>query len=152
MAPEYFIFFIFLLLVLIFIGTLALSIFIKKLRLPAAILSIIFLIAIGFIALEIRQQYFLNEPMAMASWKNDIHAVETLLKKGASPDSFGVDFVDTALTYAIKEQNIEIINLLIEYGANLEIRNSDGKTAMDIATEINNEEILEILLNAQIKK
>jgi len=48
---------------------------------------------------------------------------------------------------ADNDVKINTITLLIKYGANLDIKNKDGKTALMLASELNNYEIVELLLS-----
>lgn len=51
----------------------------------------------------------------------------------------------TALMYASLVSNIEVVNLLITKGANVYLKNNDGKTAYTIAWENGNNTIVQIL-------
>ena len=46
---------------------------------------------------------------------------------------------------------VDTIKLLIEYGANLDIKNKDNKTALMLASELNNYEIVKLLLSRGVK-
>jgi len=54
----------------------------------------------------------------------------------------------TALHCAVKSQNIQLVQLLIERGAKLDIKNKDGETAVTLALKLPNEEIRTMLLSA----
>ena len=51
----------------------------------------------------------------------------------------------TALMFAAQDSTPEMVQLLLEYGADKSIKSSDGKTAYDYAVQSNNEEIIAIL-------
>ena len=53
--------------------------------------------------------------------------------------------VMTPLMYAARDSTPEMVQLLLEYGADKSIKSSDGKTAYDYAVQSNNEEIIAIL-------
>jgi len=69
-----------------------------------------------------------------AVWHNNTRTVEYLLNQGADPDAKN-GFGDTALHLAIKQGNDEIIGLLLEYGASINIHGREGKTVLEIASE-----------------
>ncbi|ORX83904.1 ankyrin, partial [Anaeromyces robustus] len=56
-------------------------------------------------------------------------------------DTFG----NTALHYAIELKDKYAIIILAYYGADTNIKNNEGKTAMDLAHEWNDETIFELL-------
>lgn|GEM_PF-4617429 len=69
---------------------------------------------------------------------------ELLLKYGADPniqDSHGM----TALMYAVQKSDIDAVRQLLGKGANLSLKNNEGKEAIQIAEDLNNTEIVEIL-------
>ena len=64
-------------------------------------------------------------------------------------DIFVVDEFDkigqTALIEATQVEEIQMVELLLELGANKDIADSTGKTAYDYAVELGNEELIELL-------
>ena len=55
---------------------------------------------------------------------------------------------DTALMYAVQNNNIELVRLLLENGADVNIENEQAETALHYAAEQQvNLQILELLLN-----
>ena len=54
--------------------------------------------------------------------------------------------MNTPLHFAIQNGNIEIVKTLLAGGCNLGERNADGLTPLDLATMLNNEEIVRLLL------
>ena len=52
----------------------------------------------------------------------------------------------TPLHTAIQNGNIDIIKMLLADGCDLSERNAQGQTPLDLATVINNEEIVRLLL------
>jgi hypothetical protein len=97
----------------------------------------------------IRQQYFLNEPLVLACEEGHAAEVEQLLARGASPDSYGPDFVQTALIAASDGGHSKIVALLLRSGAHLDLKDSDGKTAADHAREHGHTEIIQMLEDAK---
>ena len=53
----------------------------------------------------------------------------------------------TALMFAARDSTPEMVQLLLDCGADKNIVSSDGKTALDYAIESNNEEVISILEN-----
>jgi hypothetical protein len=68
-------------------------------------------------------------------------------------DKFGnTQIMDSILNEkADNNTKMDTIQLLINYGADLEIKNKDGKTALMLASELNNYEIVEFLLSLGAK-
>ena len=98
---------------------------------------------------HIRQQYWLNEPMVIACCQGQLSEVQRLLTRGASPDAYGVDYTETALIAAARCGNRDIVALLLRNGANAELRDSRGKTAVDHAKEANYDEIASMIERSQ---
>lgn len=74
-----------------------------------------------------------------------------LLEHGANPNCQTRASLSTAIHRAITFENIEAIRLLIDYHADLNLKDIDGLTPMDKALKLNNEQIVNILLT-QSKK
>jgi ankyrin repeat protein len=51
----------------------------------------------------------------------------------------------TALMFAARDSTPEMVQLLLDYGANKEYKSSNGKTAYDYAVETGNQEIIDLL-------
>lgn len=51
----------------------------------------------------------------------------------------------TALIYAVENQNYLVVEILLDYGADTDIIDDLGKTAMDYAIELNDEKLIEML-------
>jgi ankyrin repeat protein len=78
------------------------------------------------------------------------NCAKLLIAAGANvdePDPFG-DAVTTPLTKAIRKQNADLVRLLLEHGANPNVKISEDSdvTPIDVACESGNEEIVKILL------
>ncbi len=74
--------------------------------------------------------------------------VELLLKAGMSPNKFNNDTDDSYLILATRCSYIDIINLLITYGADVNHQNILGKSALHVAAERKNLDILKALIIA----
>lgn len=73
----------------------------------------------------------------LAAENGFIKIVELLLKQGASPSRLGYQSQRTPLFYAIRDQNIELINLLFKYGAEIAIYTTDNKLCSDLHHAVN---------------
>ena len=71
-----------------------------------------------------------------------------MVENGTDINAKDSDWGYTALIYAAEYVNLEIVQFLIESGADVNIKNNDGKTALDLAET---EEIKEVLKKAGIK-
>lgn len=75
-------------------------------------------------------------------------AIEALLDYGAD-----IDAQDrkgwTALMHAIWDRNYESVRLMLSRGANVDIKNNDDKTAMDIAYEIGDNKMVKLLQHSK---
>ena len=101
---------------------------------------------------HLRQQFILNEPMANAASQGEIEEVRALLDKGAWADSWGVDGMFTALTGASEGGHTDVVKLLLAHGANPNMPDHDGKTALKAARMNGNKEIEQALLKAGAKE
>lgn len=93
--------------------------------------------------------YGLNEPLASAAIEGDLPRVRFLLKIGASPNAEGVDGVYTALTGAAEAGHTQIVRLLLEKGADLFQKDSEGHTAIECAERNGHTDIVRLLENSQ---
>jgi len=85
-------------------------------------------------------------PLHVAAYNGHSEVVEWLVQFG------GVDVnlqdtstEDTALHVAVEENNVKTVKKLLELGADERKQNADGKTALDIAEEENNQLLIDIL-------
>ena len=70
------------------------------------------------------------------------------LKKKPQPDITAQDDgnnLNTALHLTIEINELEVVNFLLSEGADTTIENGDGKTALELAEECNNVEIIDVL-------
>lgn len=75
---------------------------------------------------------------------NRIEIVKLLLEQNycdVNDTTVGV----TALMFATRDANFEMVKFLLDYGADKSIKSSDGKTAYDYALESGDEDIISIL-------
>lgn len=53
----------------------------------------------------------------------------------------------TALMYAVLLGHADVVQLLLEYGCDTDLKNNEGKTAIDLARLFHEDEIVELLEN-----
>eukprot|EP00486_Rosalina_sp_Unknown_P002567 CAMPEP_0201567996 /NCGR_PEP_ID=MMETSP0190_2-20130828/8812_1 /ASSEMBLY_ACC=CAM_ASM_000263 /TAXON_ID=37353 /ORGANISM="Rosalina sp." /LENGTH=356 /DNA_ID=CAMNT_0047988635 /DNA_START=35 /DNA_END=1102 /DNA_ORIENTATION=+ len=68
-----------------------------------------------------------------------------LLTNGISPDAQNENNGETALHTAVRIRDLKVVTLLSKYKANPEIKNKKDETALTIATENRDDDILELL-------
>ena len=71
-----------------------------------------------------------RDPLVRAAWKNDIAAVAQLLSTALEVDKSDEATNTTALTYAVENNNREMIRLLLASGANINATNRQGETSL----------------------
>ena len=72
--------------------------------------------------------------------------VETFLKAGSNPNSCRDG--KPAIVVATEKQRLEIIKLLLEYGANIDAKTDKGHTSLMISSEIGDENIVKFFLDS----
>jgi hypothetical protein len=87
--------------------------------------------------------------LATAAMRGDTHKVHCLLMAGANPNVPDKDR-NTALHLALKEPRrfhaLELLEALLDCGADTEARNTKGQTPLHVACIIGNVELMEVLL------
>jgi acetyl esterase/lipase len=86
----------------------------------------------------------LGRKMAVAAKKGDLGAVSQAIDKGADPNSKVGPQENTALILAILSNKTEVIRLLVDLGADIHVKNKQGRSALDVATSRKNKEALAI--------
>jgi ankyrin repeat protein len=71
-------------------------------------------------------------PFREISNREPVDAMRVLLEAGADPDAVTPEDEETALHMAAEGGLMEIVDLLAEFGATLDLQNAEGKTALDI--------------------
>ncbi len=159
MAPEFFIYFVFLgLAIFVLIGFIGGAISLiatiyskrnrrswKKIAIVWFSLAFVVQIPLFIIGRTIRQRDFLDEPFVGACGQGNMEQVQEFLARGASVDAYGVDFCETALIAATKNGHPEVVELLLSRGANINLPDSRGRTALQYAQESENKEIIALL-------
>ncbi|MDO5465146.1 MAG: ankyrin repeat domain-containing protein, partial [Akkermansia sp.] len=90
-----------------------------------------------------------NTPLSEAVQKGHIECIQLLLyTPGIDINCLVNWFDDTALHYAVKENRADILSLFIKAGADVNIRNKDGKTPLWLAVEKERFDFLQLLVAA----
>ena len=97
----------------------------------------------------IHQQFFLNEPFAIACGQGDMAEAQCLLSRGASPDAYGIDFNETAMITACRHGHLDIAKFLLLNGARLDLKDSRGRTALQRAREAGHMNIVCLIEQAE---
>lgn len=74
-------------------------------------------------------------PLGYAIEKNDKMIIEALLKRKADVNLTDPESGETALMYAAKYSNSEVVKVLLDAGAEVNARDKTGRTALSIAEE-----------------
>lgn len=77
-------------------------------------------------------------PLGLATKLNEKEVVEILIKKGANVNGveiLGVDYVEIPLLYAIENNNWILSKILVNSGANLNLKDRTGKTLKNLILE-----------------
>lgn len=159
MAPEFFPFCAFICLALATLTVCALGVALmvsaRRRRGPRILATLVLavagamVLALFLLGARIRQQFFLNEPLVGACGRGDLAEARRLLAAGASPDAYGVDFMETALIVASRCGRREVVELLLSKGATVGLRDSWGRTALQRAEEGHHRGIVLLLEKAE---
>lgn len=87
-------------------------------------------------------------PLILAIWDNQKDMVSLLLQKGANPNK---KIIEYPLLSAIPEASLEIIQILLDYGADINVVGSDNVTAISWAAFNGRIDVIELLLKNNIK-
>jgi ankyrin repeat protein len=92
-----------------------------------------------------------ESPLIVAAKNGDIRQVRALLSTGASIDERDEFSERTALMRAAEIGNVEIVRQLLKSGADATLKDDDGLTALMIAKQSGNADVIEALRNAEAR-
>jgi tankyrase len=84
------------------------------------------------------------QPLHNAASYGHENIIKLLLKSGADVNAQDI-YMFTPLHEATLKKKYEICRILIEHGANVNLKNSDGESALDLAGQLNDEDLIDIL-------
>lgn len=91
-------------------------------------------------------------PIMYEVYMNNMDNVEFLLSVGADVNYQRNLDGYTSLHWAAQKSDLKMIKLLLDSGAQTEIKNTNGQTAMDLAKQRGDDEVLELLQKAGSKQ
>jgi len=100
----------------------------------------------GVCARSVHQAFFLNEPMAIAAARGEIAEVRALLDRGASPNSWGVDYISPAVVDAAAGGHADVVALLLARGADPNLRDSEQRSALQRARAAGHNDVATLLV------
>ena len=95
-------------------------------------------------------KYF-NTSLVDAVIRDDCIAVRKLIKLGASVDQVEDSHAITPLHHAVAFKSYNCIKILLDHGANIDRKNSEGVSAIDLCIERKDHHLIS-LFSSQLKK
>jgi ankyrin repeat protein len=92
-----------------------------------------------------------NTPLTLATQKNMRNTVKALLDNNADPDWVVSKDGNTALHFAVRNSNIDIIDKLLNKNASLRVINKDNLTPLSLALKTSNTDIYKLLCEVHNK-
>jgi ankyrin repeat protein len=89
--------------------------------------------------------YGLGPILNYAAAANRVEVIEILMARGANIDAVSFPGDNTALMYAAGTGHIEAVKLLLGKGADASLENSDDQTALDVARNRNQNDVVQLL-------
>lgn len=100
-----------------------------------------------------KRNYNNESPLYLAVKNNHFEIAKTLLNYGASANQLNISIYEPILSIAVQVGSIELTNLLLEKGAQINLTNSSGQNALHAAVLAEKPEILKVLVKrATIKE
>ena len=76
-----------------------------------------------------------DTPLHVMAWRNDLWGLKSLIEAGADVNAIG-DMNETGLHIALAQKNEEMVEALLQAGANPDFRSEFGETAREKAEEM----------------
>eukprot|EP00091_Calanus_sinicus_P025157 TRINITY_DN9432_c0_g1_i2.p1 TRINITY_DN9432_c0_g1~~TRINITY_DN9432_c0_g1_i2.p1 ORF type:complete len:122 (-),score=22.95 TRINITY_DN9432_c0_g1_i2:81-446(-) len=89
-------------------------------------------------------------PLMQACAFGYMHSARYFINNGADLDVQDFDYLETALHLAVHFEYPDVAQLLIKNGADLMIRNIDNMTALEVAVDLEDKEMEQILRHAEV--
>lgn len=124
----------------------------RRLALALLVVTVASSIGTSGSVLFIYRIYRLDEPMANAASEGRLADVRALLDRGASRDSEAVDGVTTALVGAAREGHAEVVELLLQRGADPNLMDGHGRSALQCARENGHDAVAQLIAGAGAKQ
>ena len=99
-----------------------------------------------------RTGYCLSGPFMWAAAHGHVAVVEYLLELGCDVDVGNRFTWCTALHHAAERGRLEVANLLLRWGASLDVRDTKGRTPADLATIAGHQRIADAIRAAEIRR
>jgi ankyrin repeat protein len=100
-----------------------------------------------FVLLAAASTHAADDPLVTAAAAGDVKSVRTLLGQRHDPNARSTDG-STALHWAVRSEDLEVVNALLKAGAQVSMANALGVTPVYLAAESGNAIILKRLLDA----
>ncbi len=97
---------------------------------------------------EISSLEFISDIWILSARENNWLIIEYMLENQMIDINIKVDSWyknATALIYAVEKQNYLVIERLLDFGADITLKDADGKTALDYAIELEDEKLIKML-------
>ncbi len=105
--------------------------------------------ALGF---KLYKDFWLDEPLISKAAAGDINGVQSLISRGASVNAIADDGGYTSLMYAAWNGHTAIVKVLLAAGADVNVKNHLGVTALQLAESYNHTDIVDLLKKAGAKE
>lgn len=94
------------------------------------------------------QNIYGNTVLHIAAYSNNYSAIKSFLQRGINPNVTNNEG-ETPIMFAILHKSIQIVELLIQYGADLTIQDKNGMQIFDYLISFKNEEIENLIDNSK---
>ena len=87
-------------------------------------------------------------PLLWAAKTGNVGVTELLLERGVLMDHVDIDG-NAAIHVAAHFNQVESTRILLDYGASLQVLNKHGMTCLDVAMEVQNNEVVMVIVKHQ---
>ncbi len=93
-----------------------------------------------------------HSPLSLATYKNLKNTIKAILDNNGDPNFILESSGDSILHLAISNNNLEVVKILLEKGANPIVINKEGVTTIELALKHSSTEIYRILIEESNKR